>query len=188
MTWWSRRKARAEGLEVTEELKKQSLQKEHAARGLSGQALDIQVRKNRVRWLKNYLTEEGTRRAKELGWPNTYTFTKSLAESLIAKHGAGLPIAIVGRPAICRDLGRRPFSRRGMKGSILRRRCRICWGRRSGNCLRTNASGSDIIPVDAVCAGMTLIGAALVERRRRSDVPVATWRSRILRHGAGRLS
>jgi len=39
--------ARAEGPEVTEELKKQSLQKEHAARGLSGQALDIQVRKNR---------------------------------------------------------------------------------------------------------------------------------------------
>src|SRR5260370_31343276 len=75
---------RAEGPEVTEELKKQALEKEHAAKGLSGQALENQIRKNRVRWLKNYLTEEGTRRAKEVGWPNTYTFTKSLAESLIA--------------------------------------------------------------------------------------------------------
>ena len=39
------------------------------------------------------------KRAAELGWPNTYTLTKSLAESLIAKYGAGLPIAVV-RPAI----------------------------------------------------------------------------------------
>ena len=50
--------ARAEGPEVTEELRKQALGKEHAAKGLSGQALENQIRKNRVRWLKNYLTEE----------------------------------------------------------------------------------------------------------------------------------
>src|SRR5208283_5378734 len=36
--------ARAEGPEVAEELKKQALEKEHAAKGLSGQALEIQVR------------------------------------------------------------------------------------------------------------------------------------------------
>jgi len=101
-------KARVEGPEVSEELKKQALGKEHAAKGLSGQALENQIRKNRVRWLKNYLTEEGTRRAKELGWPNTYTFTKSLAESLIAKHGAGLPIAIV-RPSIVETSVTKPF-------------------------------------------------------------------------------
>ena len=100
--------ARAEGPEVTEELKQQALGKEHAAKGLSGQALENQIRKNRVRWLKNYLTEEATRRANELGWPNTYTFTKSLAESLIAKHGAGLPIAIV-RPSIVETSVTKPF-------------------------------------------------------------------------------
>ena len=44
------------------------------------------------------LTEAGMKRAAELGWPNTYTLTKSLAESLM-KYGAGLPIAVV-RPAI----------------------------------------------------------------------------------------
>ena len=91
--------ARAEGPEVTAELTKQALGKEHAAKDLSGAALENQIRKNRIRWLKNYLTEAGIARAKELGWPNTYTFSKSLAESLIAKYGAGLPIAIV-RPAI----------------------------------------------------------------------------------------
>lgn len=31
--------------------------------------------------------------------PNTYTFTKSLAESLLFKHGHGLPIAVF-RPSI----------------------------------------------------------------------------------------
>ena len=47
--------------------------------------LDKQIRKNRIRWLRaNRLDPRGLRRARHLGWPNTYTFTKSLAESLIA--------------------------------------------------------------------------------------------------------
>jgi long-chain acyl-CoA synthetase len=74
---------RAEGPEVTDELRRQAMGKEHAAKDLQGAALDNQVRKNRVRWLRNELTEAGKRRAKELGWPNTYTLTKSLAESLL---------------------------------------------------------------------------------------------------------
>ena len=48
------------------------------------------------------------KRAAELGWPNTYTLTKSLAESLIAKNGAGLPIAMV-RPAIVETSVAEPF-------------------------------------------------------------------------------
>ena len=68
---------------------------------LQGAALENQIRKNRIRWLKTYLTEAGTRRAKELGWPNTYTLTKSLAESLIVKYGAGLP----DRGGASRDCG-----------------------------------------------------------------------------------
>ena len=48
--------------------------------------------------------------ALELGWPNTYTLTKSLAESLIYKYGAGLPIAVV-RPAIVETSTRQAVSR-----------------------------------------------------------------------------
>ncbi len=164
--------ARAEGPEVTEELKKQALGKEHAAKGLSGQALDIQVRKNRVRWLKNYLTEEATRRANELGWPNTYTFTKSLAESLIAKHGADLPIAIV-RPAIVETSVSKPF--RGWNEGI---NTSASLSYLLGTAFRQLPSNErkrlDILPVDAVCAGMTLIGAALVERRHDPLYQLAT--------------
>jgi len=164
--------ARVEGREVTEELKKQALEKEHAAKGLSGQALENQIRKNRVRWLKNYLTEEGTRRANELGWPNTYTFTKSLAESLIAKHGAGLPIAIV-RPSIVETSVAKPF--RGWNEGI---NTSASLSYLLGTSFRQLPSNErkrlDIIPVDAVCAGMTLIGAALVERRHDPMYQLAT--------------
>ena len=164
--------ARVEGPEVTEELRQQALDKEHAAKGLSGQALENQIRKNRVRWLKNYLTEEGTRRANELGWPNTYTFTKSLAESLIAKYGAGLPIAIV-RPAIVETSVAKPF--RGWNEGI---NTSASLSYLLGTAFRQLPSNErkrlDIIPVDAVCAGMTLIGAALVERRHDPLYQLAT--------------
>ena len=168
--------ARVEGPEVTEELKKQAIEKEHAAKGLSGQALENQIRKNRVRWLKNYLTEEGTRRAKELGWPNTYTFTKSLAESLIAKNigkdGAGLPIAIA-RPSIVETSVAKPF--RGWNEGI---NTSASLSYLLGTAFRQLPSNErkrlDIIPVDAVCAGMTLIGAALVERRHDPIYQLAT--------------
>src|ERR1017187_7086421 len=171
--------ARVEGPEVAEELKKQALNKEHAAKGLSGQALENQIRKNKVRWLKNHLTEEATRRAQALGWPNTYTFTKSLAESLIAKHiardGAGRPIAIV-RPSIVETSVTKPF--RGWNEGI---NTSASLSYLLGTAFRQLPSNErkllDIIPVDAVCAGMTLISAALVERRHDPLYQLATSRT-----------
>lgn len=164
--------ARAEGAEVTAELTKQALGKEHAAKDLHGAALENQVRKNRIRWLKNYLTEAGIARAKELGWPNTYTFSKSLAESLIAKYGSGLPIAIV-RPAIVETSVFKPF--RGWNEGI---NTSASLSYLLGTSFRQLPSNErkrlDIIPVDAVCAGMTLIAAALVERRHDPLYQLAT--------------
>ena len=163
---------KAEGPEVTEELTKQALAKEKAAKGLSGAALENQIRKNRVRWLKNYLTQEGIKRATALGWPNTYTYTKSLAESLIAKHGAGLPIAIV-RPAIVETSVTKPF--RGWNEGI---NTSASLSYLLGTSFRQLPSNErkrlDIIPVDSVCAGMTLIAAALVERRHDPLYQLAT--------------
>jgi thioester reductase-like protein/phosphoserine phosphatase len=163
---------RAESPEVTAELAQQAIEKEHAAKGLSGQALENQVRKNRVRWLKNYLTQEGIKHANALGWPNTYTYTKSLAESLIAKYGAGLPIAIV-RPAIVETSVSKPF--RGWNEGI---NTSATLSYLLGTSFRQLPSNErkrlDIIPVDAVCAGMTLIAAALVERRHDPLYQLAT--------------
>jgi len=164
--------ARAEGDEVTAGLRSQSLAKEHAAKGLQGAALENQIRKNRIRWLKTYLTEAGTRRAKELGWPNTYTLSKSLAESLIVKYGQGLPIAVV-RPAIVETSVAKPFLgwNEGINTSASLSYLLGTYFRQ----LPSNESKRlDILPVDAVCDGMTLIAAAIVERRHDELYQLAT--------------
>ena len=162
----------AEGEAVTAGLRMQSLAKEHASKHLQGAALDNQIRKNRIRWLKTYLTEEATRRAKELGWPNTYTLTKSLAESLIVKYGADLPVAVV-RPAIVETSVSKPFLgwNEGINTSASLSYLLGTYFRQ----LPTNESKRlDIIPVDAVCNGMTLIAAAVMERRHDSLYQLAT--------------
>jgi thioester reductase-like protein len=162
----------AEGAEVTEELRQQALSKEHAAKDLGGAALENQIRKNRFRWLREYLTESGMKRAAELGWPNTYTLTKSLAESLIAKYGEGLPIAVV-RPAIVETSVQEPFV--GWNEGINTSASLSYLLGTSFRQLPTNEKKRlDIIPVDSVCRGMTLIAAAIVERRHDPLYQLAT--------------
>ena len=163
---------KAEGPGVTEELRRQALQKEHASKDLKGPALENQIRKNRVRWLRNYLTEAGKNRANELGWANTYTLTKSLAESLIHKYGAGLPIAIV-RPAIVETSVDKPFLgwNEGINTSASLSYLLGTYFRQLPSNERKRL---DVIPVDSVCRGMTLIAAAIVERRNAPVYQLAT--------------
>ncbi|HEV8524739.1 MAG TPA: SDR family oxidoreductase, partial [Terriglobales bacterium] len=164
--------ARAESPEVTEELRRQALEKSTAAKDLHGTALENQVRKNRIRWLRTQLTEAGVRRAKELGWPNTYTFTKSLAESLIKKHARGLPVAVV-RPSIVETSVAKPFRgwNEGINTSAALSYLLGTYFRQ----LPTNEHKClDIIPVDLVTRGMTLIAAALIQRCHQPLYQLAT--------------
>jgi alcohol-forming fatty acyl-CoA reductase len=164
--------ARAEGPVVTEELRRQAVGKEHAAKGLHGAALENQIRKNRVRWLRNELTEAGKQRAHELGWPNTYTFTKSLAESLLTKYAPDLPVAIV-RPAIVESSLTQPF--RGWNEGINTSAALSYLLGTFFRQLPTNERKRlDVIPVDSVCRGMTLIAAAVMERRHEHVYQLAT--------------
>jgi fatty acyl-CoA reductase len=163
---------RAEGPEVTEELRRQALAKEHAAKGLQGAALENQIRKNRVRWLRNELTEAGKKRANQLGWPNTYTLTKSLAESLLARNATGVPIAIV-RPAIVESSTTQPF--RGWNEGINTSAALSYLLGTFFRQLPTNERKRlDVVPVDTVCRGMTLIAAAVIERRNDRVYQLAT--------------
>jgi long-chain acyl-CoA synthetase len=163
---------KAESAEITEELRQQARKKEHAAKDLQGAALENQVRKNRVRWLRDYLTEAGTKRAQELGWPNTYTLTKSLAESLIHTRGVGLPVAVV-RPAIVETSIERPFLgwNEGINTSASLSYLLGTYFRQLPSNERKRL---DIIPVDSVCGGMTLVAAAIVERRNEEVYQLAT--------------
>jgi thioester reductase-like protein len=162
----------SESLEITEQLRRDALGKEHAAKGLSGTALENQIRKNRIRWLRDYLTEAGMRRARELGWPNTYTFSKSLAESLLAKYANGLPVAVV-RPAIVETSVKEPFQgwNEGINTSASLSYLLGTYFRQLPSNERKRL---DIIPVDAVCRGMTLIAAAVIERRHDPVYQLAT--------------
>lgn len=163
---------KANSAEVAEELRRQAVGKEHAAKNLQGTALENQIRKNRFRWLREYLTEAGKKRALELGWPNTYTLTKSLAESLICKHGGPLPIAVV-RPAIVETSVAKPFVgwNEGINTSASLSYLLGTYFRQLPSKERKRL---DIIPVDSVCAGLTLIGAALMERRHDTLYQLAT--------------
>jgi long-chain acyl-CoA synthetase len=164
--------ARAQSAEVTEELRKQAHAKAAEAEDTSEHGREARLRRYRLRWIRNQLTEAGMKRAKELGWPNTYTFTKSLAESLIATRGADLPIALV-RPSIVETSTREPF--RGWNEGI-NTSAPISY--LLGTYFRQLPSNErkclDLIPVDLVCRGMTLIAAAIVERRHDRVYQLAT--------------
>ncbi len=157
--------ARAQSPEIEAALKRQALGRRSHAGIPPGQELDAFMRKNRQRWLRHRLTHAGMRRAKRLGWPNTYTFTKSLGESILATRGAGLPIAIV-RPSIVETSTEQPF--RGWNEGI---NTSAPLSYLLGTFFRQLPSNErkclDLIPVDMVCRGMSLVAAALLERRHQ---------------------
>ncbi len=158
--------------EVTEELRQAVLARNSKGREISAAAWEAQLRKLRYRWLRGFLTNAGKARAQELGWPNTYTFTKSLAESLIAKLGEDLPVATV-RPSIVESSLRLPFVgwNEGVNTSAPLSYLLGTYFRQ----LPTNKRKRlDVIPVDVVCRGMTLVAAGLVARRHQRVYHLAT--------------
>jgi len=167
--------ARAESAEITADLHAQALKKEHASKDLSGAALENQIRKNRVRWLRQTLTDAATQRANELGWPNTYTFTKSLSESLIRNFLDSQPKAAIAvvRPAIVETSIEKPFLgwNEGINTSAS---LSYLLGTFFRQLPTTESKCLDLSPVDLVCRGMTLIAAALVTRRHESVYQLAT--------------
>src|SRR5258708_21449517 len=163
---------RSESPELARALRRQALGRGADETRVAAGELDGVLKRNRSRWVRNKLTQVGMRRAQYLGWPNTYTFTKSLGESILAREGKDLPIAIV-RPSIVESSTRTPFSgwNEGINTSgplsyLLGTNFRQ---------LPSNAKKClDVIPVDMVCHGMTLIAAALVERKNARMYQLST--------------
>jgi len=153
---------RAESPELSKALQRQALGRAGDPSKVATEELDGVLRRNRTRWARNQLVRIGMRRAQHLGWPNTYTFTKSLGESILSRRGHDLPIAIV-RPSIVESSERSPFpgwnegiNTSGPLSYLLGTNFRQ---------LPTNARKClDVIPVDMVSRGMTLIAAAIIAR------------------------
>src|SRR5580704_11717690 len=164
--------ARSESAETTAALRRQALGRRSDPSKFPAAEVDNVLRRNRQRWVRNGLTRVGMKRAQRLGWPNSYTLTKSMAESLLVSRGKGLPIAIV-RPSIVETSTDFPFVgwNEGINTSAPLSYLLGTYFRQ----LPTNERKClDIIPVDMVSRGMTLIAAALIQRRHLRVYQLAT--------------
>ncbi|HKW33536.1 MAG TPA: SDR family oxidoreductase [Candidatus Acidoferrum sp.] len=164
--------ARAEGPELNKALRRQALGRGRDETSAPAEELEGVLRRNRARWVRNRLTHVGVRRAQHLGWPNTYTFTKSLGESILARHGKDLPIAIV-RPSIVESSERSPFNGWN-EGINTSGPLSYLLGTNFRQLPSNERKCLDVIPVDMVCRGMTLIAAAVVARRHARIYQLAT--------------
>jgi thioester reductase-like protein len=164
--------ARAESPELSKALRRQALGRGGDEKSAPAMELDGVLKRNRARWAKNRLVRVGMRRAQHLGWPNTYTFTKSLGESMLARRGRGLPIAIV-RPSIVESSERSPFTGWN-EGINTSGPLSYLLGTNFRQLPSNERKCLDVIPVDMVCRGMTLIAAAIVARRHARMYQLAT--------------
>ena len=108
---------------------------------------------------RRMLIEAARKRAVELGWPNVYTFTKGLGESLLALRAGDVPLSI-GRPSIVETAIRSP---RGWNEGINTSAPLAHLLGTPFRQLPVNGRKSlDVIPVDLVVQGLTVLAAALL--------------------------
>jgi alcohol-forming fatty acyl-CoA reductase len=126
----------------------------------------------RRRPIRRAAIDAGLRRAKALGWPNIYTFTKALGEGLIATRGADLAVATV-RPSIVETSTHFPWPgwNEGINTSAP---LSYLLGTPFRQLPVNERKCLDVIPVDTVCRGMTLVAAALAERVHPEVTQLAT--------------
>ncbi len=163
---------RSESVETSKALQRQALGRGGDPANVGAEELDGVLKRNRARWLRNRLVRAGMKRAQRLGWPNTYTFTKSLGESILAQQGGDLPIAIV-RPSIVESSERTP--RTGWNEGInTSGPLSYLLGTNFRQLPSNERKCLDVIPVDMVTRGMTLITAALLQRQNARLYQLAT--------------
>ncbi len=170
---WEPAREIAEGLDITTSIKRHANDRfrvasfqERARENLErkgeparGAIYEAEVKKLRERYITEETGREGTARARYWGWPNTYTYTKSLGEQILA--ASGLAYTIV-RPAVIESSIRFPFP--GWNEGI-NTMAPIMYMFMKGHMQIpfSEHTSLDVIPVDMVSAGMILSLAALIE-------------------------
>lgn len=114
-------------------------------------------------WIKKYLSQQGRKRAAHWGWPNIYTYTKSMGERLLTEQRDRVNFSIV-RPAIIESSVSFPV--KGWNEGI-NTTAPLTYLRYKGHMFFPSRApvALDIIPVDYVCGAMLAIGAALIHKR-----------------------
>lgn len=126
------------------------------------------LRTERQRFVSERVEAATRERARSWGWPNLYTQTKSLAESLLLAGRGEVPLAIA-RPAIVESSWRDPFP--GWKEG-LHTSAPITYALTEGPLRALPARPDlilDVIPVDLVARGLSLVAAGLLAGRLEPD-------------------
>jgi long-chain acyl-CoA synthetase len=124
----------------------------------SGAPLEAELEKVKRKFVSDRLVEAGLERATHWGWPNIYTYTKSIGEQIIAR--SGLPFTIA-RPACCESTIEFPFP--GWNEGIGTSAPIIFLAMKGHHQLMGRDVILDFIPADTVCAGMIVTLGELLE-------------------------
>ena len=133
-----------------------------------------------IRWCEAFVAADsdrerrrqgGIERADHWGWTNTYTYTKSMGEQLIART-PGLDFAIV-RPAIVETARAFPF--RGWNEGMTTSAPLVLMGGEGVKAWPVRKDGPlEIIPVDLIATGVLIVAAATLAGRNRPVYHLAT--------------
>ena len=139
------------------------------ARGALGragpQSVAARAEEHRREWVSKRLIALGGARARSLGWPDVYTFTKALTEMALDDIAGDNPLAIV-RPSIVESALTRPFPG-WIEGFRMAEPVILAYGRGALPDFPGNPeSVMDIIPVDLVVNAIIAVAASPHERRR----------------------
>ena len=122
-------------------------------------ALKLAVARARKEWIRAEMTKQGMERAAAWGWPNIYTYTKSMGDQLVARE-TGIVRAIV-RQAIVESAEAFPF--RGWNEGFTTSAPLVYLALKGQNVLPVSPKLIlDVVPVDHVVAGMLMVAAEAI--------------------------
>jgi HAD superfamily hydrolase (TIGR01490 family) len=136
-----------------------------AAMGRAGpQSVAARSEELRREWVNRRLVSMGRARARSLGWPDVYTFTKALTEMALDDLAGDNPLSIV-RPSIVESALRRPYPG-WIEGFRMAEPVVLAYGRNALPDFPAIPEGViDIIPVDLVVNAIIAVAAQPPERR-----------------------
>ena len=114
--------------------------------------------KRRTQWVADRLVEAGRSRAKSLGWPDAYAYTKALAERAVLEVRGDVPVTVV-RPSIIESAWAEPHPG-WIRGFRMAEPVLISYGRGLLSEFPGIPEGVvDVIPVDLVVATIIAVAA-----------------------------
>ncbi|MGD0526643.1 MAG: AMP-binding protein [Polyangiaceae bacterium] len=123
-----------------------------------GEAYERELARVKRKFISELLVAAGLDRATHWGWPNIYTYTKSIGEQVIARSGLTFTIA---RPACCESTIAYPFA--AYNEGINTSAPLIYLMMKGQQQMMARQVPLDFIPTDYVVAGMILALAELLE-------------------------